>query len=80
MIPEAVWYSVLTMLLSVVNGIRVAFLRIRLPEYRLQVVDLMQCTLLLSCSVVSLGLACSHTSDNSVAVLRGIVSVLIPVP
>ena len=77
---EAIRYSVSTTLLSVVNGIRIATLHMRLPEYRLQIVDLTQCIIILSCSVVSLGLTCSNSSDNSVAVLRGIVSVLIPVP
>jgi hypothetical protein len=37
----------------------------------------MQCIILLSYSVLSLGLVCSYTSDNSVAILRGIVSVLV---
>jgi hypothetical protein len=79
---EAIQYSALATLLSVVNGIQIAFLHARHPRYRLQYVDLAQSILLFSCSVVSLGLTCSSIKVYSVgaALLRGIISVLIPVP
>lgn len=82
MLSEAIQYSVLTTLLSVTNGTRIALLRARHPEYPLQIVDLTQWILLLSCSVVSLGLTCNSASDYCVVVtlLRGAISVLIPVP
>lgn len=79
---EAVQYSVFTTVLSVVNGIRIAFLHAQHPEYRLQIVDLMQWIILFSCSIVSLALTCRNANDYSVgvALLRGIISVLIPIP